>query len=90
MSPQLYFGFVAATVAPIALPGPNVALIAANTVAHGRHFGLITVAGTSAAMIPQLLLTTLGLSGALAAFGHLFEWLRWIGVVYLAYLGIRT
>lgn len=90
MTVELYLTFVLATAILIAIPGPNVALIVANSVAHGRRFGLITVAGTSAAMIPQLVLTVAGMTGALVLLSNLFEWLRWIGVAYLAYLGIQA
>ncbi|MGE0056335.1 MAG: LysE family translocator [Hyphomicrobium sp.] len=90
MTIELYLTFVLATALLIAIPGPNVALIVANSVAHGRRIGLITVAGTSAAMIPQLVLTMAGMTGALVLFSHLFEWLRWIGVVYLVYLGVQA
>jgi threonine/homoserine/homoserine lactone efflux protein len=87
---ELYITFVLATAVLIAIPGPNVALIVANSVAHGRRFGLITVAGTSVAMVPQLVMTIAGMSGALLLFAHLFEWLRWIGVAYLVYLGVQA
>lgn len=90
MSFESYLAFVAATVALIILPGPNVALITANSIAYGRKFGLITVAGTSTAMIPQLVLTILGMTGVLALAGELFEWIRWAGVAYLVYLGVQA
>jgi homoserine/homoserine lactone efflux protein len=51
---QLYLGFVLAVTVLMLIPGPNVALIAANSVAHGARYGLMTVAGTSAAMVLQL------------------------------------
>ncbi len=70
MSIELYLAFVAASAALIAVPGPNVALIVANSVAHGRRYGLLTVAGTSAAMVPQLALTVLGMTGALSLASH--------------------
>ncbi|WP_188821511.1 LysE family translocator [Brucella endophytica] len=90
MSTELYLGFLAATVALALMPGPNVALITANSVAYGRKFGLITVLGTTAAMVPQLALTVLGMTGLLALAGELFEWVRWIGVAYLVYLGFQA
>ncbi|MFK0166514.1 LysE family translocator [Rhizobium sp. NPDC090279] len=90
MSLELYAAFIAATAALVILPGPNAALITANSIAYGRKFGLITVLGTSAAMIPQLVLTVLGMNGALASAGQFFEWIRWAGVAYLAYLGLQT
>ena len=88
IDPGLYIAF-AATVAILALtPGPNLALIVANSVAHGPRYGLVTIAGTSSAMIVQLGLTALGMTGLMGTLGGLFEWFRWIGVVYLVYLGI--
>ncbi len=90
MSLDLYLAFVAATVVLIAIPGPNVALIVANSVAHGARYGLLTVAGTSSAMVVQLALTVAGMSALLAAVAPWFEVLRWLGVAYLAYLGWRA
>jgi threonine/homoserine/homoserine lactone efflux protein len=58
-------------------------------VAHGSRYGLLTVAGTSTAMLLQLALVALGMTPLLAALGSWFELLRWIGVAYLVYLGIR-
>ena len=87
--PDLFLAFVAATTVLMLIPGPNVALIVANSVAYGTRFGLLTVAGTSAAMVLQLALTVLGLAAVLGALGTLFAWLRWVGVAYLLYLGIR-
>lgn len=90
MAIELYFAFILATIALIVLPGPNVALITANSITYGRRFGLITVLGTSAAMIPQLALTVIGMTGALALAGELLGWIRWIGVAYLIFLGIQA
>jgi threonine/homoserine/homoserine lactone efflux protein len=70
------------------IPGPNVALIVANSVAHGARYGLLTVAGTSSAMVLQLAVTALGMTELLETLGSWFEWLRWIGVAYLFYLGV--
>ncbi len=85
----LYLGFVLATAVLILIPGPNAALIVANSVARGTRFGLMTVAGTSAAVVVQLCLTALGLTAVLGALAVWFEWIRWIGVAYLLFLGIR-
>ncbi len=87
MSSQLYFAFVAAVVVLMLIPGPNVALIVANSVAHGARYGLLTVAGTVAAQVVQLSLVALGLAGFLGAMGSLMGWVRWAGVAYLLYLG---
>ena len=87
--PSLLLTFILATTILMLIPGPNVALIVANSVAWGTRYGLLTVAGTAAAMVVQLGLTALGMSAALGALAAWFEWLRWLGVGYLLWLGVR-
>jgi len=90
MSLQLYLAFVAAVTVLFLIPGPNLALIVANSVAHGRRYGLITLAGTTSAMVIQLACVVVGLTGFLALMATWFDRLRWLGVVYLVYLGIAA
>jgi threonine/homoserine/homoserine lactone efflux protein len=85
---SLYFTFIAAVAALMLVPGPNVALIIANSIAYGSRFGLLTVAGTSFAMVVQLALVGLGMTRLLGEMGIVFETVRWIGVAYLIYLGV--
>jgi homoserine/homoserine lactone efflux protein len=86
----LYLGFIAASALLILIPGPNVSLIVANAIAHGTRYGLLTVAGTTAAIVVQLALTTYGMTAALETLAGWFELIRWIGVLYLVVLGIRA
>jgi len=85
---HLFAAFVLAVTVLMLIPGPNVALIVANSVTYGVRYGFLTVAGTSAAMVVQLGLTALGMTELLGSLGHWFEWIRWIGVAYLVYLGV--
>jgi threonine/homoserine/homoserine lactone efflux protein len=87
---HLYAAFVAAVTILMLIPGPNVALIVANSLAHGARYGLVTVAGTSAAMVAQLALTALGMTTLLGEVAQGFAVLRWLGVVYLVFLGLRA
>jgi homoserine/homoserine lactone efflux protein len=89
VDPGLYLAFVLATSVLILMPGPNVALIVANSMAYGTRFGLLTVAGTSAAMVVQLALTWLGMTAVLWTLAGVFEWVRWAGAAYLLWLGVR-
>lgn len=86
----LYLGFIAASALLILIPGPNVSLIVANAIAHGTRYGLLTVAGTTAAIVVQLALTVYGMTAALEALAAWFEVIRWAGVAYLVFLGIRA
>ncbi|MEN3976343.1 LysE family translocator [Emcibacter sp. SYSU 3D8] len=87
---EIYLGFAAATLILMLIPGPNVALIVANSVAHGARYGLLTVAGTASAMVVQLVLTLLGTGALLATLASWFECLRWLGVAYLIWLGVKA
>lgn len=65
MSISTYLFFILATIFLVAIPGPNLALIVANSIAYGRSFGLITVIGTTtAALILQIIFIVIGLVSA--------------------------
>jgi threonine/homoserine/homoserine lactone efflux protein len=85
---HLFAAFVAAVAVLMLIPGPNVALIVANSVAWGARTGLLTVAGTASAMVVQLAVTGLGMTAVLGTMGEWFGWVRWAGVAYLLYLGV--
>jgi threonine/homoserine/homoserine lactone efflux protein len=89
IDPALYLTFIAASAVLILIPGPNVALIVANSVAYGTRFGLLTIAGSATAMLAQLTLVTLGMAAVLGTLGVWMEWLRWLGVIYLVIIGVR-
>lgn len=87
--PDLLLPFILATIVLGIIPGPNVALTVANVLAHGTRYGLLTVAGTSSAMVPQLIITVLGLSVLAQHMSQGFDILRWAGVLYLLWLGYK-
>lgn len=87
MGIELWITFVLATIAFGLIPGPNVALTVANSVTYGPRYGLLTVAGTTSAMVPQLVLTVLGMTAFTTLLAGGFEILRWVGVAYLLFLG---
>lgn len=77
-----------ATFILVAIPGPNVALIIANTIARGFRYGAMTVFGTTIGVALQLAVVVLGLAALLELAGLAFIWLKWAGVAYLLYLGV--
>ena len=87
--PDRYGLFVLATSLLILTPGPNVALIVANSVAHGARYGLLTVAGTTAAVFVHMLFVGFGMGQAMGTLGAALGWIRWLGVAYLLYLGVQ-
>jgi threonine/homoserine/homoserine lactone efflux protein len=80
----------ATTCVLVAIPGPNVAMIVANSIRHGARFGIITVAGTTAGVALQLVLILSGFAALVSVMADALTWIKWAGVFYLLYLGIKT
>ncbi|WP_340115897.1 LysE family transporter [Pelagibius sp. 7325] len=89
VNPELFAGFLFAVVVLILMPGPIVTLVIANSLAYGQRTGLATVAGSSSGNALLVAAGALGLTTLLALAAELFEVLRWAGVAYLVYLGVR-
>ena len=81
---------IAATVVLIIIPGPNVALIVANSLRYGYRYGLITVLGTTLGVGLQLAFVIGGVAVLLDLAATALTWIKWLGVVYLVLLGIKT
>ena len=87
--PTLLLALAGATALLCAIPGPNVALIVANTLARGAGFGVVTVLGTTCGIALQLIVVVFGLAALLELAAEAFTLLKWAGVAYLLYLGLR-
>ena len=84
------FALAAATAILVLIPGPNVALIVANSLRHGLSFGLVTALGTTVGVALQLSLVIAGVAALIGMAAAMLGWIKWLGVVYLFYLGVRT
>lgn len=71
-------------------PGPDMAVVTKNALAHGRRGVVLTTAGLALAISVWITATAFGLSALLRASGEAFFVLRLVGAAYLAYLGLRT
>lgn len=81
--------FVAAGFLLNLTPGPDLAYIAARSVAGGFRDGAAAVFGITAGCVVHTLAAALGLSALLATSATAFEVVKWCGALYLAYAGIR-
>jgi threonine/homoserine/homoserine lactone efflux protein len=71
-------------------PGPSQLLMISNSARHGLKPSLFTACGDLSANALQMTAAAFGLAGALALSGDLLIALKWAGVAYLVYIGIRT
>lgn len=80
---------VSATVLAV-MPGPGMLYVLARTLRGGRREGLRSTLGTTLAGVLHTLAAALGISIVLATSAAAFSVVKWAGVVYLVYLGLRT
>ncbi len=81
---------VVATAILVTIPGPNVALIVANSLKFGFRSGFVTVLGTTLGLALQLALVVVGMTAIIELAADALSWIRWLGAAYLVWLGIRT
>ncbi|MEK9495565.1 LysE family translocator [Photorhabdus sp. P32] len=84
------FLIFAATVLPlICTPGPDIMFVASQGLSAGKRAALRANAGIISGYCLHGILGALGVTAIVATSPTLFEVIRWVGVVYLAYLAIQ-
>ena len=71
-------------------PGPDMAVVTKNALAHGRRGVLLTTTGIALALSIWITATAVGLSALLRTSGEALLVLKLVGAAYLGYLGLRT
>ncbi|MFI6292916.1 LysE family translocator [Nonomuraea sp. NPDC050790] len=81
--------FCVATLAILVVPGPAVLFIVTRSVAQGRAAGMVSVLGVHAGSLVHVAAAALGISALLAASATAFTIVKFAGVAYLLFLGVR-
>jgi len=71
-------------------PGPDMAVVTKNALAHGRRGVILTTTGIAVALAIWVTATAIGLSAILRSSAELLFVLKIIGAAYLAYLGLSA
>lgn len=71
-------------------PGPDMAVVTKNALAHGRRGVVLTTTGIALALSIWITATAVGLSALLRASAEAFFVIKLAGAAYLAYLGLRA
>ncbi|MEV4808057.1 LysE family translocator [Nonomuraea sp. NPDC049421] len=90
IAPSTFAIFVTASLALVLIPGPNHLYITARGLSQGRAAGLASAFGVEAGTLVHIAAAALGLSYVIAQSATLFAVIKWAGVAYLVYLGIRA
>lgn len=89
MNLEIWIAFVLAATILLVMPGPTILLVISQAISHGRRAVMPLVAGVTLGDFTAMTLSLMGLGAVLAASSALFSLLKWIGAVYLIYLGIK-
>lgn len=82
--------FLAMCILLIILPGPDTAIATKNTLTVGKKGGLQTILGSCCGLLIHTLAAVIGLSAIIVKSAYVFAILKYVGAVYLCYLGVKT
>lgn len=89
MTVELWLAFVAASAVLLIIPGPTVLTVISYSMAHGGRAKIPLVAAVALGDSTALVMSLIGLGALLATSAFWFTMVKWLGGLYLLYLGIK-
>jgi threonine/homoserine/homoserine lactone efflux protein len=89
MSIELWLAFVAASAILLVIPGPTILTVIGYSLTHGRRANAALVAAVALGDSTALVVSLLGLGALLATSAFWFTVVKWVGGLYLLFLGIK-
>jgi threonine/homoserine/homoserine lactone efflux protein len=89
MSIELWLAFVAASAVLLVIPGPTILTVISYSMTHGRRANVPVVTAVALGDSTALVVSLLGLGAVLATSALWFTVVKWVGGLYLLYLGIK-
>ncbi len=89
MSIDLWLTFVAASTALLLIPGPTVLLVLSYALGQGKRVAIASASGVALGDLIAMSLSLAGLGALVLASATLFTVLKWVGAIYLVWLGIK-
>lgn len=86
---ELWLAFVAASAVLLIIPGPTILTVISYSMAQGRRANVPLVAAVALGDSTALVVSLLGLGALLATSAFWFTVVKWVGGLYLIYLGLR-
>ena len=71
-------------------PGPDIAYVLAHTVKNGLRSGFAALFGVWSGLFLHVVLAAIGLSAILATSATAFLFIKWLGAMYLIWLGVQA
>ncbi|MEW9613695.1 LysE family transporter [Shinella sp. S4-D37] len=71
-------------------PGADLAMVMRQSLVHGRRAAIVTSFGIGASLMVHVTYTILGLGLIISQSIYLFNVVKWCGVAYLVYIGVKA
>jgi threonine/homoserine/homoserine lactone efflux protein len=89
MSIETWLAFTAASAVLLVIPGPTILLVLSYALGRGWAVAAPVAAGVALGDLTAMTLSMLGVGALLAGSAAFFTALKWIGAVYLVWLGVK-
>lgn len=89
MELDIWLAFVAASIALLLIPGPTVMLVLSYALSKGRSVAVASASGVALGDLIAMTASLAGLGALVLTSATLFTVLKWVGAVYLIWLGIK-
>ncbi len=86
---DLWLAFVAATTVLLLIPGPTVLLVLSYAISQGRRVAVASALGVALGDLIAMSASLFGLGVLVATSAALFGLLKWVGAIYLVWLGVK-
>jgi len=84
-----YLLFVLASILLCIVPGPDMIFLLGRTLAQGKKAGIAAAIGINLGAYLHLFAAVLGISAILASSAYAFTVIKWMGAIYLVFIGIK-
>lgn len=88
MDMTLWLTFVGASIVLLAIPGPTIILVLTYALTQGRRVAVASAAGVAMGDLIAMTASLAGLGALVLASATLFTAIKWVGAVYLVWMGI--
>ncbi len=89
MNFELWIAFITASSILLIIPGPTILTVVSYSISHGNRVKLPLIVAVALGDSTALVLSLLGLGTLLAQSAFWFQLVKWIGGLYLLYLGLK-
>jgi len=87
MSFEVWIAFIVASSILTLIPGPCVLLVVSQALTRGMSSALLCILGDIVGGVVLMVLSLVGVGAILATSATLFTLFKWLGIIYMAYLG---